>query len=69
MGEVMNIKLYCKSMGKIFRVTKVALNDQEANDYCTKHKDQGVIAVDNKNGLVYIAEFYSSKVPSSVLPD
>ena len=61
------VKLYCKSMGKIFRVQHVAKSTEEANYFCQKHKDMGVIAID-KNDLVYIAEIYSLTVKSNVLP-
>ena len=50
------IHLYCKSMGKIFRVKKIAQNEKEANDFCAKHADCGVIAVEQN--LIFIAELY-----------
>jgi len=64
----MIMHLYCKSMGKIFRVKHIAKDFEEANNYCRKHKDCGVIAETN-NGLTLIAELYQIKVNSSVLPD
>jgi hypothetical protein len=62
------VKVYCKSVGKVFRVYHIARSDDAANEFCAKHKDCGVIAVD-KSGLVYIAELYSLTVKSDVLPD
>ena len=64
-----HLSIYCKSMHKIFRIKHIALSTKEANDYCTKHRDTGVVAEDRKSGLVFIAELYSLTVPSSVLPD
>lgn len=64
-----NLHIYCKSMGKIFRVTHIATSEEDANNYCAKHADTGVIAVDREAGLVFIAELYSITVPSNVLPD
>ena len=63
-----NVHVYCKSMGKVFRVTHIARTDQEANEFCDRHPDSAVIAVDG-SGLVYIAEKYAMTVPSSVLPE
>ena len=58
--------LYCKSMGKIFKVRKIAKSDQEANEYCAKHDSTGVIA--EKDGLIFIADLYGKTVPSKNLP-
>jgi len=63
-----NVHVYCKSMGKIFRVSHIAKTDEEANSFCEKHKDTAVIAVD-ESGLVYIAELYQITVKSDVLPN
>jgi len=62
------IKVYCKSMGKIFRVQHIAKSLDEANTFCKKHPDCGVIAED-KTGLIFIAETYALKINSDVLPD
>ena len=62
-----DLKLYCKSMGKVFKVTYIAKSDDEANEYMANHKDEGVIA--EGNGLIFIASFYSITVPSNLLPD
>lgn len=62
------IKVYCKSMGKIFRVSHIAKTVEEANKFTENHADTGVIAED-KNGLIYIAEFYQIKINSNILPD
>uniref|UniRef100_A0A6H1ZV51 Uncharacterized protein n=1 Tax=viral metagenome TaxID=1070528 RepID=A0A6H1ZV51_9ZZZZ len=63
------LKVYCKSMGKILRVAHIAQTDDEANEFCAKHPDTGVIALDQNNGLVFIAELYQIKIDSKVLPD
>lgn len=63
------LHVYIKSMGKIFPVEHIAKDDDEANEFCRRHKDCGVIAHDEKNGLVFIANLYSLTVPSSVLPE
>ena len=63
----MKVKLYCKSMGKVFPVTFVGKSADEVNEYCAKHKDEGVIA--EENGIIYVASFYAVTVPSNSLPD
>ncbi len=62
------MQIYCASMGKVFRVATVASTEQQANDFCTRHRDTGVICKDN-NGLIYIAELYGSIAPSAILQD
>jgi hypothetical protein len=62
-----NLSLYCKSMGKVFKVRHIATTDDDANAYMEKNKDCGVIAV-GPNGLVYIADFHQITVPSGGLP-
>lgn len=59
--------LYMKSMGKIFRVATICKSD-EANEFCRKNKDYGVIACDCNN-LVYIANFYGKTCPSELIVD
>jgi hypothetical protein len=56
-------------MGKIFRVKYIAKSDDEANEYCRRHQDTGVIAEDKKQGLIFIADLYGITTPSSALPD
>ena len=63
-----DVKVYCKSMGKVFRVAHIAKSVDEANKFTENHADTGVIAED-KNGLIYIAEIYSITVKSNLLPD
>lgn len=63
-----HIKLYCKSMGKVFKVGKIALSANEANEYTEKHKDYAVIAEDD-NGLIYLADVHSLTIKSGLLPD
>lgn len=61
--------VYCKSMGKVFRVRHIARDTDEANEFCAKHRDTGAIAECRQTGLVFIADLYSLTVPSSFLPD
>ena len=61
------ISLYCKSMGKIFKVWHVAKTEDDANIFMEKNRDTGVIAVND--GLIYIADIYGITVSSKVLPD
>jgi len=63
------LKLYAKSMGKVFLVVHIATSVDEANSYCEKHSDCGVIAEDTEKGIIFIANIYAEKVPSSVLPE
>lgn len=62
------IKLYCKSMGKVFRVYEICESDDEANAYMEKHDDAAVIACDTR-GRVYLACKYSNVCRSSELID
>ena len=61
------MRLYVKSMGKLFRVFAIAESTEDANDYCRKHSDAAVIA--EESGRIYIACQYSSVCPSSAIPD
>mgnify|MGYP001585467231 CR=1 FL=1 len=63
------LRLYCKSMGKIFRVRKVCMDEDYANRYCATHRDVAVIAEDTEEGLIYIADVHSLTVKSDILPD
>ncbi len=60
--------IYACSMGKVFKVLAICLSDDEANEFCRKNKDCGVIATDS-NGLIYIAEIYGKTIKSAVLKD
>jgi hypothetical protein len=53
--------LYYRLMNKYFKVVYIAETDDEANEYTKTHKDAGVIAEDNINGLIYIAEIKETK--------
>ena len=64
-----DIKLYCKSMNKVFKVRHIAKSADEANKFTETHKDTGVIAIDNKTQLVFIADIYSLTVKSNLLPE
>jgi hypothetical protein len=63
------LKLYAKSMGKVFPVRHLATSDDDANEFCRKHPDTGVIAEDSDTGVVIIADLYALTVDSSALPD
>ena len=62
------IQIYCKSMGKVFRVREIVTTAEEANAYCQRHTDVGVIANDAKSGLIFLADINGLTVPSSVFP-
>lgn len=64
-----DLKFYVKSMGKIFRVRHIATSVDEANEYCERHADTGVIAEDTEKGIVFIADLYGLTVPASILPE
>jgi hypothetical protein len=49
-------KIYTRRMGKAFTTTAITTTDAEANEYCKKHPDEGVIAV--YGNLVFIANMY-----------
>ena len=61
------IDLYIKSMGKIFRVLAICKSDDEANEFCRKNNDCGVMA--EQDGLIFIAEFYSAICKSDRILD
>ena len=58
------MSLYCKSMGKLFKVTALCRTDAEANAIMERDDKQLVIAC-TKDGIVILAEQYSTTVPSS----
>lgn len=60
--------IYVKSMGKIFKVRKACYSEIEANKFCKKNKDTGVIAVDKDSGMIFIADLYAVTVKSNLLP-
>lgn len=62
------MKLYIKSMGKVFRVFAICDSDEEANAYCARHSDAAVVAVDHL-GRVYLAEQYGALCPSELIKD
>lgn len=51
--------LYCKVMGKMYKVAHIATSVEEANNYCEMHSECGVIGerVSDMNGpgLIFIA--------------
>lgn len=48
--------IYVRSMGKDLRVTAVFTNDDDANTYMEKNRDEGVIAV--YGDVVFLANVY-----------
>lgn len=52
-----NASLYIKVAGKTFEVVYIAKSDDDANDFCEKNEDCGVIAEDDNLGLVFIAKY------------
>ncbi len=44
--------VWIKSMGKIFRLTAIAANDDAANEYMRKHPDEAVIACIGNYSLI-----------------
>lgn len=63
-----SIHVYAASMGKMFRVTHICENDDDANEECRKNPDVGVIMSDNA-GRIYLAELYGSVCPSAIIED
>jgi len=63
------LKLYCKSMGRIFPVRNICRTDEEANEYCGRHRDVGVIALDTEMDLIFLADLHPLRVRADVLPD
>ena len=53
------VKLYTRSMGKLFPITAIFDNDDEANQYMSRKRDEGVIAC--SGDMVIIASFYSGE--------
>lgn len=59
------VNIYIKSMGKLFKVRKIAKTDEEANKFCKTHDSTGVIAIDGD--LIFIADLYQVTIPSGVI--
>lgn len=62
------IDLYCASMGKIFRVTHVCRDADEANRVMEKN-DRVTLIAEDKAGLCYLAEKYGAVCPSAIMAD
>ncbi len=60
------MSVYVKSMGKLFQVTAIVHTDTEANAIMQRDNTQTVIAEDC-NGLIYLANQYGSRCPSSLV--
>lgn len=63
----LDFRLFAASMGKIFRVTAICRDMDEANMICERHKDWAVISEDRESGLIFLAEQYGAKLPSETL--
>ena len=63
-----DLKLYCKSMGKLFRVRAICRSDDEANEVCRKDDHAAVIA-QSSGGLIFLADKYETRVSSDVVID
>jgi len=55
-----NQTIYVRSMNKALKVVAICSTDDEANDFCEKNVDTGVIAVFGE--LVFIANLYDRGV-------
>lgn len=51
-----NASTYVRVYGRFFKVEHIAKSINEANEYCAKHTDMGVICEDKALGLVYICD-------------
>lgn len=56
-------KLYIRSMGKLLRITAAFTNDDEANAYMSRHRDEGVVCV-TRSGLILLANLYDKGAPA-----
>ena len=64
------VSLYCKSMGKVFRVCYVSKSVDEANDFMRKNDGCGVIAeTSGEDGVIFVAELRQVTVNSNSLPN
>ncbi len=55
-GDGTNMQIYVRSMGKLLAVTAIFISDEDANAYCERHNDEGVVA--QGGGLVFTANLY-----------
>ena len=62
------MKIYVKSMGKVFRITAICKTYKEANEIYRKYDEMAVIAED-KQGLVFVANKYASVCKSDKIID
>jgi len=62
------MRLYCCSMGKVFRVTHICDTAEEANSLIEKNNHTALIACD-ESGRHYLAEQYGSIAPSAIMDD
>jgi hypothetical protein len=63
------LAFYVKSMGKIFRVMHIATSVDDANAYCERHDDCGVVAEDTEKGIIFIARLYASCCKADAILD
>ena len=62
------MRVYVKSMNRLFRVLAICKTDDEANEVMRKNPEMTCIAND-ATGLVYLAEKYSSVCTSKEIMD
>ena len=55
--------LYVRSMGKSLRVTAMFKDDDDANRYMARNRDEGVVAV--MAGVVLLANLYDKGSPQA----
>lgn len=63
-----DIRLYCCSMGKVFRVTRICNTTEEANEAMKRDRESAMIAEDGE-GRIFLARQYGSVAPSEILKD
>ena len=62
-----HLKLFCASMGKVFRVTHIATSQAAANAFMERHPETALIA--EEGGLCILANKYGPTVPSGPMKD
>ena len=60
-------KIYCLSMGMLFRLRYIAKSVDEANECCNMRTGCGVICQWKKRGLVFVADLKEAHIPKIVI--
>ena len=63
-----NLSFYVKSMRKLFRVTAICRDVEEANAICARDKSQAVVA-ESECGLIFLANRHETKVDARLVLD